>query len=196
MSVAPAAGRDLKEDRRTKYTKMVLSQSLLELMQEKEIAKITVTEICRKADINRNTFYKYYYGPEDLLSTLEDQLMEIITGSLSQSGDVTKMGRDLLSILLENKDLCRVILSDHGNQELLHRILKLTRHAFLEEWKLRVSPESAHHVENMYLYGEGGMIALIRHWVTSDFKDDIEDLVPYFPFTNAIIGKEIEKHAR
>lgn len=196
MSTAQIAGHTSKEDRRTKYTKMVLSQSLLELMQEKEIAKITVTEICRKADINRNTFYKYYYGPEDLLSTIEEQLMEIITGSLSQSKDVTKMGRDLLSILLENKDLCRVILSDHGNQELLHRILKLTRHAFLEEWKLRVSPESAHHVENMYLYGEGGMIALIRHWVASDFRDEVEDLVPYFPFTNAIISKEIEKHAR
>jgi len=58
---------DKKEDRRTLYTKSVVKRSLLELMQVKPISKISVSEICKKADINRNTFYHYYYGPENLL---------------------------------------------------------------------------------------------------------------------------------
>ena len=45
-----------KQDARVRYTKMVVKSSLLELMQTKPVAKITVTEICEKAGINRATF--------------------------------------------------------------------------------------------------------------------------------------------
>ena len=34
-------------DRRVKFTKMVLRESLLELMREKPIGEITVTELCK-----------------------------------------------------------------------------------------------------------------------------------------------------
>ena len=49
-----------RSDRRVRYTKTVLKQSLLELMKDRPIGKITVTEICRLADVNRNTFYAHY----------------------------------------------------------------------------------------------------------------------------------------
>ena len=45
-----------KQDARVRYTKMMVKSSLLELMQTKPVAKITVTEICEKAGINRATF--------------------------------------------------------------------------------------------------------------------------------------------
>ena len=44
-----------KIDRRVRYTKMVLRESLLELMKTKPVVKITTTELCKHADINRNT---------------------------------------------------------------------------------------------------------------------------------------------
>ncbi len=185
-----------KEDRRTQYTKMVLSQSLLSLMHDKEIRKITVTEICRKADVNRNTFYKYYYGPEDLLATIEDGLLEIITTSLSQIDDLDRTGRSLLLILKENKDLSRVMLSENGNQDFLKKILQMTRSSFLEEWKLQVHSEKQGMIENMYTFGVGGMIALIRKWVSDDFKDDIEDIVSYFKFTDSMIKEQIQKYSK
>ena len=49
-----------KIDRRTKYTLDVIKDTVLKLSEKKEINKITVTEICKIADINRATFYKYY----------------------------------------------------------------------------------------------------------------------------------------
>ena len=53
-------------DRRTKYTKSVIRQALFDLLKEKPLNKITVTDICKMADINRSTFYSYYedvYAP-------------------------------------------------------------------------------------------------------------------------------------
>ena len=47
-------------DRRIKYTKKIIKDCFFELLSEKDINKITVSELCNKADINRATFYRYY----------------------------------------------------------------------------------------------------------------------------------------
>ena len=45
-----------KEDRRVRYTKQAIRDGFLTLLSRKPIEKISVTEICREADINRGTF--------------------------------------------------------------------------------------------------------------------------------------------
>ena len=47
-------------DARTRYTKMVIRNAFLQLLRKYSIEKISVTEICRLAEINRATFYRYY----------------------------------------------------------------------------------------------------------------------------------------
>ena len=68
----------VKGNRRTKMTQKLLKESLLTLLQDKEIHKITVTDICKKADINRGTFYSYYEDPYALLQCIEDELFDKI----------------------------------------------------------------------------------------------------------------------
>ena len=41
-------------NRRTLYTKKVIKESLIELLKTREIHQVTVTDICKKADINRH----------------------------------------------------------------------------------------------------------------------------------------------
>ncbi len=48
-------GENKKEDRRTRYTKTVICDALLSLMEKKPFEKISVTEVCRMADINRGS---------------------------------------------------------------------------------------------------------------------------------------------
>ena len=77
------------EDRRVQYTKMFLREALIELMKEKPIGKVTPTELCRRADINRNTFYSHYSCAEDLLRSIEDELEQRVLQSFRNidSGD-------------------------------------------------------------------------------------------------------------
>ena len=56
-----------KGDRRVRYTKMVIRESFLDLLQTKDISQISIKEICEKADINRATFYSHYQDPYDLM---------------------------------------------------------------------------------------------------------------------------------
>ena len=48
----------------------------MELLNKKEINKITVSEICKKADINRATFYRYYLDQYDLLDKIENEFLQ------------------------------------------------------------------------------------------------------------------------
>ena len=69
-------------DRRTKYTKSVIRQALFDLLKEKPLNKITVTDICKMADINRSTFYSYYEDVYALLTQIQNELFEniVLTG--------------------------------------------------------------------------------------------------------------------
>ena len=62
---------------------MFLRESLLKLLETKPIEKITPTELCRHAGINHNTFYSHYRSPEELLHSMEEDLLRIIEASIS-----------------------------------------------------------------------------------------------------------------
>ena len=68
-----------KTDRRTAFTKSLIKTTLLEMMHKKEFIKISVTELCKKIDIKRGTFYLHYYDMYDVLEELIDDLMSETT---------------------------------------------------------------------------------------------------------------------
>jgi len=46
----------MPDNRRVKMTKRLMKEALIDLMDQKPLEKITVTEICKIADVNRSTF--------------------------------------------------------------------------------------------------------------------------------------------
>lgn len=49
-----------QENQRTRLTKRLLREGLLELLRDKPVEHITVKELCELAELNRSTFYAYY----------------------------------------------------------------------------------------------------------------------------------------
>lgn len=70
-----------KQDMRIVKTKNALHHALLDLLDEKLLEDISVTEICRTANINRGTFYLHYAQIEDLF----EEYFKEITGDLSRA---------------------------------------------------------------------------------------------------------------
>lgn len=55
---------------------MVIRQSFLSLLGERELSGVTVADICRLAEINRATLYRHYESPQAILRELERELLE------------------------------------------------------------------------------------------------------------------------
>ena len=66
-----------KLDRRTRYTRSVIKQSFLELLQKYPFPKVTVTAICKKAEITRATFYLHYMDIYALLDAILEEALHL-----------------------------------------------------------------------------------------------------------------------
>lgn len=63
-------------DRRIKRTRAAIFNAMLELLVEKGTDKITVLELCKKADINKSTFYLHYNSIDDCLQSCFKTIMD------------------------------------------------------------------------------------------------------------------------
>ena len=64
-----------KIDRRRRYTLSVIREAFFALLAEVGFARMTVADICRRADINRGTFYLHYEDKFALLDALIDEAL-------------------------------------------------------------------------------------------------------------------------
>lgn len=69
-------------DRRIKRTRTAVFNALFDLMSEKDVDKITVLELCERADINKSTFYLHYKGMDDCLQScfglVEEEIISVL----------------------------------------------------------------------------------------------------------------------
>lgn len=168
-----------KEDRRVIYTKMFLRESLLELMRTKPIGKITPTELCRHAKINRNTFYSHYESPEALLFSIEDELYEQLRNSLEQSlkkSNIHSFLTEICQAIYDNGDLCKTILSDFGDKDFLRRILNLAHDNSIDAWKNAGLKDENGQLELLYAFSTAGSIAVIQKWIQEEMKYSPEEI--------------------
>lgn len=176
-----------KKDRRVKYSKMVLKQSLLQLMQEESIQKITVTDICKGADINRNTFYSHYLSPEDLLNTIEDELFKQIMSSFDTSNDARTVTLEICQSIWDNQELCKIIFSENGDRKFLKRITTIAHEKYITQWKAMPKYHSNDMLEKTYLYSENGTTAIIQNWIQKGFTESPEELAAFIDEINKVV---------
>ena len=70
---------DVKLDRRTRRTRLLLQEALLRLLADKPLNRITVTELTELADVNRVTFYAHYHDVYDMFDQLRLDLIDMYT---------------------------------------------------------------------------------------------------------------------
>ena len=71
-----------KQDPRTIQTKALIKQTLLEMLKKTAFYKITVSELCKIAGINRGTFYLHYCDLWAVLEELEEEALREVKNQL------------------------------------------------------------------------------------------------------------------
>ncbi|WP_116101818.1 TetR/AcrR family transcriptional regulator [Amycolatopsis thermalba] len=66
-------------DRRSRRSRSALEAALLELIAERDLTQISVSDLTKRADVNRSTFYEHYADVHDLAAaactTMFDELV-------------------------------------------------------------------------------------------------------------------------
>ena len=74
----------MKNDARIRYTRERIVRAFYEILREKPLTRVTVREICERAEINRATFYRHYLDPYDLLEKVEEEILEELRRNIRQ----------------------------------------------------------------------------------------------------------------
>ena len=181
MMKSPAA-TEKKEDRRVRRTKKLLTQALTQLLQEKQINEITVKELTDLADMNRGTFYLYYKDMFDMLEKIEDGMFEALDAivSLHEHDDVSQQTKpillDLFDFIEENQEMCRVLLSPHGDMNFLHRLNEVVREKCLKAWPNIRKEKGEADFDYHYSFVVFGCAGIVRAWVNRNCPESAEKM--------------------
>ena len=105
-------------DRRVAKTRETIRQAYFDLVLEKGGKRVTVSEIARKANIDRKTFYLHYQSTEEIIEEFAEEktsemLLRLTTKSFfRRSFDRRIFAEEANSLLRENMELCRALSSN------------------------------------------------------------------------------------
>jgi len=172
-----------KENRKIRYTKMVLRDSLTELMKTKSILSITIKDICELADISRSTFYAHYKDQYDLLRQIEEETLAYFEDMLNDYKDIkskkeiVRMVEEMLTYIANNGNSIQVLLSENGDINFQKKMFQhFTNHKQLT--KYFSDKEQDNKTKTFYsVFLVHGSIGLVQHWLKYDPSMPVQKLV-------------------
>jgi len=171
-----------KLDRRIRYTKMVIKEGFLSLMEKKPIEKITVKEICEIAEINRGTFYAHYKDVYDLLAQIENELQETIEESLQgQIGipNTSVLPVEVFEVIAANYNLCKTILGQYGDRDFINRLVYRYYDASLKAYKKQFPVYSETQLTWIYTFIVNGCVGIVQKWVEGGIKESPQEVTDF-----------------
>ncbi len=176
-----------RDDRRTQYSKRVIKESLFELMQEKPINKITVKELCDRADVNRSTFYAYYTDIYDLNRKIIKEFFKMQRRYINKSlqvidtkPDVTNLTVDdfyeiallYLTLVKENKEMYKFAFYGQAHTPIQISYDKV----HYSEMIKRVPEQYRESFRRSFMFVSGGTTAIFTRWILDDCNVPVQEL--------------------
>ena len=172
-------------------TALRMDEALISLLEEKELEYITVKEICRRAGVNRSTFYLHYETISDLLNEALELIdrrflsyfprkEEEVLGNLGsrERGELILVTREhlvpYLRFIRDNKKVYRAVFRNPGSLGAHTRYGELKQRVIspvLERFGIP-EPRRPYYIA----YYVEGIIAVVKEWLRQDCADAVETI--------------------
>lgn len=170
-------------DPRIVRTQQDLYQGLDELLSEKPFSEISVSDLCRRAGVGRQTFYRHFDSIGSMLNlhlhaTLEEQIRSIEASTSLEKGEdwLLQSARVAFKRVKEEPHIARAILSGEAGSNALasfrDQIIALWDHHPNHPLE-GVPPEFVHYATAYYA---GAMSAMLQHWLDAGCTPDADTM--------------------
>ncbi|MCC6098370.1 MAG: TetR/AcrR family transcriptional regulator [Coriobacteriaceae bacterium] len=171
-SSSKKAGR---QNQRVKLTKMLLKNALCDLAQQKGVDKITISELCQEAGINRSTFYAHYGSQYDVLHEMGDDVIDEMEGALGDHPESVPLSKQIAAICRSiscHSPEARLVFSYYGpDSDFANRL-------FEARFKDSMKPEGyrPEEVPLVRTFLWNGIYGAIRLWLSGDQRLSADEL--------------------
>lgn len=179
-----------KENQRIALTKRLLQEALFRLLSQKALAKISVSELCKEAGINRATFYKYYGCPEDVLAAIKEDFFNDLLVLQQEAADKKSPSykeafEAMCTYLYNNKEKSKQIIKNL-NFNIADVLEKLAcgRNGLYEYLQKNFDGDSDS-IKLATSFISYGIYSLIREWLAEDIDKTPREITEiFFKLTN------------
>ena len=174
-------------DKRNQYywnTDQRIQNAMLELIQTKKIDKITVSELCDLAEINRSSFYAHYIDIKDLMDKMEEENEKGILAiyhntDISLENFLSEKRVEYLSILIrfigEHRDFYRAYLGSFLS-DVMERDNNALYHGAFVPYLRRMGYKSDKDIKYYYLFLKNGLMSVVKNWLDTGCEESPEEI--------------------
>lgn len=150
-----------------------IEESFIELIQNKELNEISVTELVKKANINRSTFYVNYLDIYDLADKIREKMYQDVLELYKEEAIKQQHSYNYLKLFTHIKE----------NQTYYKTMFKLN-FDFMNYYDNHLEIEDAikylgttKHLEYHIEFFKAGISAIIKKWLLNGCNESPEDIV-------------------
>lgn len=175
----------MTEDRRITKTKAAIREAFFSMIKEKSSPKITVTEIAKRANIDRKTFYLHYDSTEAIVNEFYQELINELLLILEKndffdhSFDVSSLFQSLNLLIDRDIDLYRHIAKMPSYFLFWEEIKNIVKSVIVEAMSVRLKMSQA----ELELYAEfysAGVASAYLTWLKNEVnltETEVADIV-------------------
>lgn len=171
-----------KEYRSSIRSKKMIREAFLKLIQEKDISKISVTELVNEAEINRSTFYAHYPDVRGVVEECEDkviqQMMEVLKDFRYEH-----FFRNPLPVLLkinryleEDLEFYRILITTKDSDSFIEKMKKMFIDYMNEDTDIPEKVRMSISFEMRIYFFAGGIMNMYKQWFLGNLKGSLNDI--------------------
>lgn len=171
----------MSRNRRVQMTKHMIKEAFTDLMENAPINKITVKEICLRADVNRSTFYAHYSDQYELFDEIQEDIISITPKiSLYNMEPIYSDLEALFIFIHKNKRIYKILFKNTTGAYFRNRIINKIFDKDSEnlDWISNDMNLSRKMDFKMLMVAFGGM-GMVEKWVFGEIDESPEDLAKY-----------------
>lgn len=175
-----------------KHTEQRMEQAFLSLCKTNEPHKITVTQICQEARINRSTFYAHYQD-------IPDMIHKVGLSNIRQMIEFFRGTEDIMRFFVEEAHVIRLLAYVRDNREFFAALIRSNSYGYIHSsLQLLWDHGAKAYMENVGLTDEAdmkyhftffwaGYLAVLERWLSSGCRESPEHL-------SKLLLKNMPKH--
>lgn len=171
-----------KEYRSAIRSRKLIRQAFYEILKEKSFEKITVTDIVKKADINRSTFYAHYPDVMGVIDEIQEEILDY-TQKFMEGVDFKDFYqnpkpylKNIVKLVEDNNELYRLLISSSMAIKQLDQLKYILIDRGIETIDFPEGFNDQLELEFSIRFFMGGVVDVYTQWLYGVIDCSLEDL--------------------
>lgn len=156
------------------YTKNLIKQEFIKLLNKKSLHNITVTEIAKQCKIERKTFYYHYENLPQLVKEIFDEELEDVIEEFNETLSWEESFISATKFILENKKVVKHMYESDYKVELEKYIFSISGE-IMKKYVRRVAKDTKAQeidIKLIAFFYQCALSSSLIQWVATDMKTD------------------------